>query len=138
MGIHVGPIVSITSQRSQNNRDVKPAKKSTRRSSSEGRPRAAVGDAGQEVAVIAGDGERVVDLPVAAPPVLHPESRPVDRRHLDEPVVVVPHQAPRRLHVGELREGGAAAPRHQVDRPPQWPLVVRPLLPRADVLPNQR
>ncbi|BAT08860.1 Os09g0506150, partial [Oryza sativa Japonica Group] len=93
--------------------------------------RAAVGDAGEHVAVLPVDGEAVVHLAVAGPPVLVEQRRVVERRELDEAVVHLPVHAPRRRLGGEVAQVAAAAADHRVDGAAHRAGVARPLRRRA-------
>ena len=89
---------------------------------------AVVDAAGQDVAVVAGDGEAVVHAAVPALLVLEQQRRVVERRQLREAEVAVPRVAPPRPGGRVVGEASAAAPDHDVRRRREGAgVVVRPL-----------
>jgi hypothetical protein len=88
----------------------------TARSRRQGGAGAVVDAAGQNVAVVAGDGEVVVHAAIPALLVLQQQPRVVERRQLHEPKVAVPHVAPSRPRGRVVGEAGAAAAHHDVRR----------------------
>ncbi|BAS82951.1 Os03g0214050, partial [Oryza sativa Japonica Group] len=107
---------------------------SARSSRGQGGGGAVVDAAGEDVAVVAGDGEAVVHAAVAAPDVLEQQRRVVEGRQLGEPVVPVLDVAPPRPYAGVVRQARPAAAHHHVRRRRERAAVVARRLRHAHIL----